>query len=295
MTAEPPPPPHGSDWQPASVARRLLAVFLDFVLFDGVWVVGLWAARQTLPELQREPLLVKAVVFVLVEAALVVGARWTPGIALLGIRLPAARAFLESGSAPSSAPNLTAQGKLGGVERPPGGRAAGKTSQDLTESAPLPLVREALLERERWWTMLFGVLALLSGVQLAVRWTEGTPPTPWFGLRWSAAAAGLIAFAVGVVECLAGAAALRLRPAVLPLGAGVFGAAVVSSALAWEELPGWVGAYVAARRSTQGLPVDPGEIEVMARIMPPGFVIMPAVALGWTILVYLRTRGRVAL
>jgi hypothetical protein len=249
-------------WVPASAGRRLLALVIDYLLFGALWTLGLWGLRRPLPGFHHDPVLVKALAFAAVEAALIGLARWTPGLWLLGIHLPEARALLA------------------GADEPPG--------------AKLPLVREELARDEAWWTILFGVLALVSGMQSLVRWTFGVP-TPWFGLRLPAAAAGTIDLTVGVLEGSIGIAALKLRRAVLPLAVLVYGTAITSAIIGWDALPGWIGTYAVARWTLQGLPVDPREVQHMQRLMPPGFLVLPAIALAWAVPVFLRARRHLCL
>ena len=255
MTSEPELPPGRA---PASGRRQLLAVYLDYLLFGGVWALAVWALGPRLAGVTREAVVAKTLVFAIVEIALVRFARWSPGNALLSIELPGSELLY------------------------PPGRSAGRPA--------VPAVPERLLLAETWWTILFGVLAILSGVEQAVRWTVAAPPTPWFGLELPAAGSAALCIVVGVLECLVGAAALRLRPAVLPLSVVVHGASIASAVLAYDVLPAWIAEYVAAWRAHQGLPASPGEAAEAARWMPPLFVLLPPIALGWSVLVWRRAR-----
>ena len=243
---------------PASGRRQLLAVYLDYLLFGGLWALVLWALGPRFAAVTREAVVAKTLVFAVVEIALVRFARWSPGNALLSIELPGSELLY-----------------------PPGPSAA---------RPAVPTVPERQLLAETWWTVLFGVVAILSGVKQAVRWTVAAPPTPWFGLELPAAGSAALCIAVGVLECLVGAAALRLRPAVLPLSAAVHGASIASAVLAYDLLPAWIAEYVTAWRAQQGLPASPADAAEAARWMPPFFVLLPVIALGWSVLVWRRAR-----
>ncbi len=253
MTAEPELPPGRA---PASGRRQLLAVYLDYLLFGGLWALAVWALGPRFAGVTREALVAKTLLFAVVEIALVRFAPWSPGNALLSIELPGSELLYPPGPARPS----------------------------------VPMVPERLLRAETWWTVLFGVLAILSGVKQAIRWTVAAPPTPWFGLELPAAGSGALCVAVGVLECLVGAAALRLRPAVLPLSAAVHGASIASAVLAYDALPAWIAEYVTAWRAHQGLPPSPGDAAEAARWMPPLFVLLPVLALAWSVFVWRRAR-----
>ena len=65
----------------------------------------------------------------------------------------------------------------------------------------------------------------------------------------------------------------------------------LSAFLSRDLLPGWVEAYVHARRAYQGLPVRPGEVERMQAFVP-WLPIIPLVLLAWGVVVFLRARAR---
>lgn len=120
-----------------------------------------------------------------------------------------------------------------------------------------------LMTRERWWTMLAGVLLVLEGSKNLVRWTEGLPIAPFLGPdtpQWMAAS---MISTIGLLNICAGLAVLRAYWIGAAAGA-VFCllevAGVLANRGAFEQ---WAAENVLARRALQGLPVRPDEVEVM--------------------------------
>lgn len=243
-------------WRPARKRRLLLAVYLDYLLFGAVVALAQWAV----PGLDRAPAWSRFLLFLLAEAVLVGLVRDSPGARLLGLRLAQPQAYLASGQA--------------------------------SLQAAVALVPESLLAREAWWTILFGVLAVLDGVKMAVRWTAGLPPAPWFGLALPAAGAAAVALTMGALEVLVGAGVLRLRRWAVPLGLAIFGAVLASALVGAEQLADWAAAAQAARRELQGVPLRPGEIEFARRFLPSGTVAASALALVWLLAIGVRIRRR---
>jgi hypothetical protein len=228
-------------------------------MFSAAWALVLWAFSQAFPTLETVPAVTKFVGFLVLEALLLRVVRWSPGNELLGIRLRLAGEFLVS-------------------------------RQESFLSGTL-LVDPRLLRSEAWWTMLFGVVAILNGAKTAVRWTMFTPPAPVFGVQLSAEASAVVYVASGTLECLVGAAALQMRWYVLTVSVTYYGLSSLSAYLSRDLLPGWVEAYTQARRAYQGVPVRPGEVEQMQAIVPL-LSIIPLVLLVWALAVFLRVRAR---
>jgi hypothetical protein len=252
----------GSALPRASRPRRLLAVYLDYLLFGALWALILWAASRFVPEIGRLHPAIKAAVFVAGEVLLLRFVRRSPGHALLGIRTAVSRAYLESGQSSLLSPEL--------------------------------MLEPRLLYTERWWTILFGVLVILQGATGAVRWTMFTPPAPFFGVQTSYAGSALLYLSFGILEILLGAAALRFWRSLLPLAIVTYGLAILSAVLSWDLWPHWIAASVKARRAWQGSPVRPGEVELMQSIIPALTVAAPVVLLLWAFLIHLRARRRTA-
>lgn len=250
-------PSHTDTWPIASKKRRLLAVYIDFIIFNAAWGLIIWGAAQLVPALQDLPGPTKFAVFLGVELALFRFVRWSPGNQLLGIRPGFTAGFASSGQ-----PSLLSSELFADPE---------------------------LLLRERWWTILFGVFALLEGLKSLVRWTIFAPPQPIFGMETSPMVSALVFVLSGICECLVGFAALRLHPVVLPAAIFVYGGTAISAILSLKLLPAWIEAYTHARRAYQAVPVRPGEVELMQALLP-AFVLLPAVLLVWAVFVFLRSR-----
>jgi hypothetical protein len=242
----------------ASRPRRLLAVYLDYLLFGALWALLFWSASRLIPELARLHPAVKAVVFVFGEVLLLRFVSRSPGHSLLGIRVAVSRAYLESCQSSLLSPEL--------------------------------VIEPRLLYVERWWTILFGILAILEGAKGAVRWTMFTPPAPFFGAQTSHAVSALLSLSFGILEILVGAAALRFWRSLLPLAFVTYGLAALSAILSWDLWPEWIAASVKARRAWQDLPVREGEIELLQAIMPALMIAVPVALILWALLIHLRAR-----
>ncbi len=240
-----------------SALRRVAAVYIDFIIFNALWGILYWGVVQAVPALSEISPFIKFAVFVAAELMLLNIISWSPGNDLLGIHVR-----LMPGFVATSQPSLL-RGDLA--------------------------VDQRLAFKDRWWTVLFGVLALLNGLKTLVRWTQFTPPPLFFGMETSGAAGVALAVVSGLLECGVGIAALRVRPIVLPLAVVLYGTSVASAFVSWPLIPGWIERYTVARRAFQGTPVRPGEVEFMQQL-GIWFVVWPVVFLLWSALVYYRAR-----
>ena len=244
--------PSRASWQ-----RRLLACFLDYLLFGVPWALVVWSLGKTLPSTLS--FLIGLAVFMGLEALLLqVG--WSPGHWLLGIRRVVVADPLAASGTRSSW-----------------------------------IVDPWLKSNEKWWTMLFGVLAILDGAKSLVRWSMWTPPIPFLGFQLDEATSAWVLVALGVFECAIGWAALRLRQELLPVGLTYYVLTIGSTLLSWRLWPAWVEKYTLARRAYQGLPLRDGEVELMQRLIP-GSMVVGGILLGlWMLLVAWRIhRARTA-
>jgi len=126
--------------------------------------------------------------------------------------------------------------------------------------------------RESWLTMLLGVLFLLSGTKLLVRWTQIDAVWPYFGLVPEPAPHIAISVVFGVVTVAAGAMILKLMRAGQLLGIGVSAVHIVSAILSWPLWDGLVEKQVHARRALQGVPVRDGEVAFMQALFPEALI-----------------------
>ena len=212
-----------------------------------------WGLSESVPDIQRLSLPIKLFLFLGLEAVLVRGFSWSPGHWLLGIH----RLRIDAFAVPVAA----------------------------EKRQPTYLVEPWLKLNERWWTILFGVLAILNGAKALVRWTMWTPAIPFMGIQLHEATSVEVLLALGTAECLVGCVALRLRPVIVILGRIVYGVTIASTVLSWQLWPAWVERYVLARRAFQGLPVREGEVEFMQQIVPFSIIATGLVMGTWMLVV----------
>jgi len=215
-------------WPNATKKRKVLALYLDYLLFGVPWSIAVWILTSTVPGLEREPWGARIVLFALLEWSILKFVKSSPGQWLLGIR--------DVGRVDPSIPI-----DQGGVR--------------ITK-----VVEPWLKSNERWWIILFGVLAILNGSKSMVRWTMWGVAMPFFGIELTEATSAVVMTLFGMLECAVGIAALRLKPIVLPLGVVNYGANLVSIVLSWPLLPQWIEEAQRARRQAQRLPVRPGKL-----------------------------------
>ncbi len=250
-----------SGWPKVSLARRFLDVYVDYMIFGAAWALAVWGLSKVFPTIETLPFLAKFLTFALAEVLLFKVVKWSPGNDLLGIRLRLCDEYLAS-------------------------RQQSLFSGEL-------VVDPRLKTNEAWWTMLFGVLAILDGAKSAVRWTMFAPPLPLFGIQSSETVSAVVSVAAGVAECSVGAAALQLHRMVFPLSASVYGLAALSAFLSRELWPRWIEASVVARRTFQGVPVRAGEVEMM-QSLAPWLAVFPVLLLAWAVAVHSRVRRAAA-
>jgi hypothetical protein len=229
-------------WPSASKKRRLLAVYVDFLLFSAAVALVCWALGRLDPSLAVAPLWVQITTFLVVEAIVVKAVAWSPGHWSLGIYRAAV-------------PGL----------------------------GPTPVVSPNIVNAERWWTVLLGVLIALEGTKMAVRWSMWHPPVPLMGAQLEFAPSAVFSVVMGGMLCAVGLFVLRCRPKAASVGMALYAIALISGALSYELWSSWAAADVVARREYRGLPVREGEIETMRRWAPMLAVGAPALMLAWLV------------
>lgn len=247
-----------SSWPVALRKRRVLAGYLDYLLFGAPWAVAMWIVADSVPQLHRASFPVKVILFVILEALVLKLIKWSPGQHCLGIVAFQRSPFVSS--------------------------------HDPTSAKPSYFVEPYLFANGRWWTVLFGVLAVLSGAKDLARWTMWHAPLPIMGVELSAQLSVAVQALIGAAEILVGVAVLRLSALALPVGLTVYGFQLVSTVMSWRLMPKWVEAYVHDRRSYQGTVPRPGEIEFMQAVVPAAMVLFAVAAAGWLLLVGRRSR-----
>lgn len=150
------------------------------------------------------------------------------------------------------------------------------------------LVEPGLTTRERWWTLLAGVLLVLEGSKNLVRWTEGLPIAPLLGPDLSHVVAAATISALGLLNVGAGLLVLRTSWVGAVLGAVIIVAETAGTLLHRDAFRQWAADNVVTRRALQGLPVRPDEIATMQMLttdVMPGVMALGAV---WLIAVAVR-------
>jgi len=174
------------------------------------------------------------------------------------------------------------------------GSSPGRRTLGVLRRGEALVVARAFEARERWWTVLAGVLGLLEGAKEAVRFTQGLPPPPFMGLTLSWDAAGAIVTTNGLVTMTAGLLVLRVRTVGAALGLAVSLVGLVSWLASWSQIAGWVEARALARQALTGIVARPEQIAATKWMLPLGALLAGAVGTVWLALVLRRFR-RIAL
>jgi hypothetical protein len=230
------------DYPRASSRRLVLAVYLDYLLFGVAWTVALWTLAQFAPSSPEGPFWLKLLIFAVGEFLLLRTIHWSPGHALLSIE-------------------------------PRSDRAQGV--------ANVFVVNPTVLQRERWWTVLLGVLLILDGAKVMVRWIDFSPPLPLFGVALSAGVAVGLALLIGLGQIGVGVGILQHRIALITFGLFLYGFQILSAVFSWPRLPDWAARVVEARRAFQGLDVRDGEVELAQSVLPVIAVGVPLLVILW--------------
>jgi hypothetical protein len=245
-------------WLPASTKRRLLAVFLDFIIFGVAWAFVRMALYAVLPELRSLDLPLRLLAFAGVAAILYKLFSWSPGNWLLSVHYVDMRVLLRD------------------YVKKPGKKAA--------------IVDADIKEGESWLTLLTGVLLMSEGLKSIVRWTMWTPAVPLFGYQTGPELSAVCLTVMGFIECAIAYLIFRLRKSAFLAGTTYLSGVLASVALSWSLWDTWVEEMVFRRRAYQGLPVRDGEVEFMQRLTPELFV--AAVALYLVLFFLIRKRLR---
>jgi hypothetical protein len=243
-------------WLPASRKRRLLAVYLDFIIFGVAWAFVRMALYALLPELRALDLPLRILAFALVEAILYKLFSWSPGNWLLSVQYVDMRVLLRD------------------YMRKPGKKAA--------------IVDAEVKQGESWLTLLTGVMLMNEGLKSIVRWTMWTPAVPLFGYETGPELSAVCLMAMGFVECSIAFLIFKLRKFAFLTSMVYFSGVLASVALSWNLWDPWVEEMVYRRRAYQGIPVREGEVEFMQTMTPELF--LTAIALYVILLFLIRKR-----
>ena len=146
---------------------------------------------------------------------------------------------------------------------------------------PLLVVSPQVTSVERWWTILLGVLIVLEGTKMAVRWALWHPPIPFMGTQLESIPSAIVSVLMGGALCAIGLLVLRGRPKAALAGVVLYSVALLSAILSYELWSSWVAADVVARREFQGVPIREGEVAAMQRWAPAVIVGGPTLMLLW--------------
>lgn len=231
----------------ASTKRLLLAVYLDYLIYGAVWEVVWYFIGP-----EKASLVFELLLFSLVESLLL----WrydTPGFRYLSIA-----------SLPVIKSSRDVQFNFFGKHR---------------------FVDPTILNGERWFTMTIGVLFILDGAKLLARWTAYGPPLPFFGIDTTILSHACFAIALGAASIFVGYLVLKLLRSALTLGISLILLQGISTLMSWDMWDPKVVEMVTARREYLGMPIRPGEIEIMQALVPEGFLVILVLMLGALVLI----------
>jgi hypothetical protein len=219
--------------QSPSLQRRLIGVYVDYLVFSALWMPLAYGLRAQVPALGRWSTIL--VTFTLLEVLAFVRPGATPGSWALGIRRGAEGVYVGA----------------------------------------------SWRARERWWTLLVGVLGLSEGAKEIVRFTQGLPPPPFMGLdlTWDQAAA--VVTLSGVLYLITGIGVLCTSTGAAAFGVVLCSASLVSWLASFEQVPAWAEARTLARRAAQGMVAHPEEIAFMQKVLPGGALLAGVVSALW--------------
>lgn len=226
------------EWPAASWKRKLLAVYVDFLIFSTAFGIGVHAITSS--ELPR---FVQYAAFALLEVFLLSVCKKSVGYWFLSI----SRFTSEAPTGPEGSKEDT-----------------GKTLHWVVDPV--------IFGRESWLTMLLAVLFVLDGTKSMVRWTTFGIPEPWFGFQPGHEIHAAISIMTGALLVYVGYGCFALKRVGLWIGISVM-VVVFSSILAsWQLWDDYARETVIARQEHFGLPVDERKIQFMQAIVPEGLL-----------------------
>jgi hypothetical protein len=250
-----------AEWVPARPRRMALVAYVDFLILSIPAGLLLILIRSRLPD-ATAPLWLMLFAYALVELSLLRFAAWSPGCAVLGIRLVPVRGH---------------------------GSAA-----DRIWEGHVPYVSRVLKQRESWLTLVLGTWILNDAAKSFVRWAMWNPPLPVFGYQTDEITGAVVWMASGAIEALVAFALFRMDVRAVWMGVPYYAAHLASAAASWPLWAAWAGEMVVRRRAYQGLPVRAAEVE-QAQAVAPFLVVGTAAAMIVLLLVALpRLRSRAA-
>ncbi|MDP2652590.1 MAG: hypothetical protein Q8Q08_01005 [Candidatus Omnitrophota bacterium] len=123
------------------------------------------------------------------------------------------------------------------------------------------VVDPVIKQNENWFTLIIAFLMINSGLKGCVRWTQGMPVFPMFGVEFGRTEGICFSIAAGLTSVILGVGLYKLRKWAFWL-AIFFGLMMAMGAyMSMGQWGPYVEQAVTARRDLQRVPVRPGEIE----------------------------------
>ncbi len=154
-------------------------------------------------------------------------------------------------------------------------------------------VDPAVIRCESWFSMLVGVVMIVSGAKEFCRWTLWSPPAPHFGYESTAEFSALISMFFGVAEVYCGYLILKMRKlgwhAVLALSA-VY---LTDIFLSWDLLDQFAIDYLNSKAEFVGKnPPNESQIELVQAVFPEAVLIGVVAILFAVALISRRMRNK---
>jgi len=220
---------------PPSKLRRLLAAYIDYLLFGMLWETAVHIIAPG-----GVSVLYKFFGFFIFEAVLM----WrmgSPGMYFLSIYAASQTIFSSDENDKISAMRL--------------------------------MVNPNIYSNEKWYTILIGVFIIISGCKEFIHWTVYTTPIPIFGFFPGAVMTAIINMIIGAIIIFAGYHILKLskKGLYLTLLSGViYIFSIIRGWGLWDEV---VTQTMIERRALQGRTLTDTEIELVRMLFPEIYLI----------------------
>jgi len=140
-----------------------------------------------------------------------------------------------------------------------------------------------VLARQRWWTILLGVLTTLEGAKTAVRWTVWEAPIPILGMNPGPVAGPVVNVLQGSLLVVVGLVVVRGRTRGAMIGAVVYGVIALSAMASYDLWAEWFRASYAGNREFMGRPMQEERLEAVLPWLTPYMVISNVLIAAWMV------------
>lgn len=140
-----------------------------------------------------------------------------------------------------------------------------------------------ILARQRWWTVLLGVLTTLEGAKTAVRWTVWEAPTPILGMNPGPVMGPVVSVLQGGLLVVLGLLVVRGRTRGAMIGAVVYGVIALSAMTSYDLWAEWFRASYAGNREFMGRPMQEERLEAVLPWLTPYMVISNVLIAAWMV------------